>query len=98
MAIRYRRLHGLPIGRLERARVAWYGDMDLLPHLGQVFTERAIDVELVWGTPLPVVAGADRSALTRQLEAAVRALLSASVDANASAPSTAPPPSARTAA
>src|SRR5436305_376208 len=33
VGIAYTRRHGVPLGRLGRSEVAWYGDTDLLPHL-----------------------------------------------------------------
>jgi 1-acyl-sn-glycerol-3-phosphate acyltransferase len=75
VALRYRRLQGLPIGRFERPRVAWYGDMDLVPHLLAVFSLRALDVELIWGEPIPFDATTDRKRLAYELEQRVRAMM-----------------------
>jgi 1-acyl-sn-glycerol-3-phosphate acyltransferase len=33
VSIAYARLDGIPLGRLDRAQVAWYGDMELAPHM-----------------------------------------------------------------
>lgn len=75
VAIRYATIQGLPVGRADRPKLAWYGDMDLLPHLKAVFSLRAVDVEIIWGEPVAVVAGLDRKRLARDLEVRVRALL-----------------------
>jgi 1-acyl-sn-glycerol-3-phosphate acyltransferase len=75
VAIRYTRIHGLPVGRADRPKLAWYGDMDLLPHLKAVFALRAVDVEIVWGEPIAAVPGMDRKRLAYDLEVQVRALL-----------------------
>ena len=74
VAIRYRGIYGLPVGRLELPRLAWYGDMDLLPHLKLVFGLSAIDIDVIWGAPVPVDAATDRKVVTRELEAQVRTL------------------------
>lgn len=75
VAIRYARIHGLPVGRADRPKLAWYGDMDLLPHLKAVFALRAVDVEIVWGEPIAAVPGTDRKRLAGDLETRVRGLL-----------------------
>lgn len=75
VAIRYRRLQGLPIGRSDRPRVAWYGDMDLAPHLLTVFLLRAIDVEVIWGEPILFGIKTDRKLLANDLEQRVRTML-----------------------
>jgi len=75
VAIVYRRLQGLPIGRFERPRVAWYGDMDLVPHLLGVFALRALDVEVIWGDPVSFGSASDRKIVAADLEQRVRRML-----------------------
>jgi 1-acyl-sn-glycerol-3-phosphate acyltransferase len=75
VAIIYRRLQGLPIGRSDRPRIAWYGDMDLFPHLIAMFAMRALDVEVIWGVPVPFDVGTDRKALAAELERRVREMV-----------------------
>jgi 1-acyl-sn-glycerol-3-phosphate acyltransferase len=72
MTVAYTRIAGMPIGRAERPRVGWTGDVDLPPHLWGVFTAGGIDVEIVWGEARPFDATTDRKALARDLETAVR--------------------------
>ena len=72
LTVAYTRIAGMPIGRAERPRVGWYGDMDLAGHLWGVFTAGGIDVEIVWGEARPFDAGTDRKALAGDLERAVR--------------------------
>lgn len=72
LSIAYTRLQGLPIGRHYRHVAAWYGDMDLIPHLWQVLREGALDVTVCWGEPVAATGETDRKLLTRQLENAVR--------------------------
>jgi len=80
LSVAYKSLHGLPMGRQFRPHVAWYGDMELAGHLWGVFTEGALDVAVTWGEPVEVDATTDRKALTRDLEAAVRAMTVASLN------------------
>jgi 1-acyl-sn-glycerol-3-phosphate acyltransferase len=75
LAIGYTRADGLPTGRMGRARIGWYGDMDMLPHLAGVLRGGPIDVELRFGEPLAFDRGSERKAATRQAEAEVRRML-----------------------
>jgi 1-acyl-sn-glycerol-3-phosphate acyltransferase len=68
VAIVYTRLHGLPLGRLHRPRIAWYGDMALLPHLTRILAEGAIDVHVVFGPARPVTGGDERKSLSAEAE------------------------------
>ena len=77
MSVAYTRIAGMPIGRAERARVGWYGDMELPSHLWGVFSAGGIDVEVVWGEPQPFDETTDRKKLAATLEAAVRSGLHA---------------------
>ncbi|TMJ51033.1 MAG: 1-acyl-sn-glycerol-3-phosphate acyltransferase [Alphaproteobacteria bacterium] len=75
----YTRLHGLPIGRLHRPLVAWYGGMDLMPHLIRVLGQGAFDVVLTWGEPVAYEAQTDRKAVAKSLECTVRRLTTAAL-------------------
>jgi 1-acyl-sn-glycerol-3-phosphate acyltransferase len=72
-AIVYVRRNGLPVTRRERPAIAWYGDMDLVPHLAALLRKGAIDVVVRWGDPIPFDAASDRKGVTIEAEAAVRA-------------------------
>jgi 1-acyl-sn-glycerol-3-phosphate acyltransferase len=77
LALAVTRLDGLPAGLAQRPRVGWYGDMDMIPHLlGTVFGG-PLDVELVWGEPIPFDETTDRKVLARALEGHVRSLAAA---------------------
>ncbi len=76
LAITYPRRNGLPVVRSERPEIAWYGDMDLAPHLSAFIANGPIDVHVVWGRPVAFEAGSDRKAATAAAEAEVRAALS----------------------
>lgn len=75
LAINYTQLHGLPIGRFHKPRVAWYGDMDMAPHLWWVLKHGELDVDVAFGDPLPFGEGADRKRIAKEAEAAVRRLV-----------------------
>ncbi|MBX6424403.1 MAG: 1-acyl-sn-glycerol-3-phosphate acyltransferase [Variibacter sp.] len=74
LSIAYTGLDGLPLGRQHRPHVAWYGAMDLLPHLANILRRGAVDVVVSWGEPTRIAPGTDRKALTRALETEVRRL------------------------
>jgi 1-acyl-sn-glycerol-3-phosphate acyltransferase len=75
LAVNYTQLHGLPIGRFHKPRVAWYGDMDMAPHLWWVLKHGELDVDVAFGPPLTYAEGADRKRIARDAEAAVRRLV-----------------------
>jgi lyso-ornithine lipid O-acyltransferase len=70
LAITYLRRNGLPITRRERPAIAWYGDMDLVPHLGLFVREGPLDAVVVWGEPIRFTGNRKRA--TAEAEAAVR--------------------------
>jgi lyso-ornithine lipid O-acyltransferase len=81
LSIVYTGLDGMRLDRHQRWRIAWYGDMPLLPHLVRVLGRGAIDVTLSWGAPVAYGADSDRKAITRVVETAVRTLTSAALRA-----------------
>lgn len=76
VVVAYHHFHGIPMGRRNRDVAAWYGDMDLVPHLLRVVREGAIDVTVAFGPVHEVDHADDRKALSRKLEQWVRATLS----------------------
>ena len=46
--------------RRERPDIAWYGDMDLGPHLAAFLARRPPRRPVDWGAPIPLEAGTDR--------------------------------------
>jgi 1-acyl-sn-glycerol-3-phosphate acyltransferase len=75
LAIAYTRRDGMPITRRDRPFLAWYGDMELAPHLGQFLLGGAVDVEVTWGEPIPF--NGNRKEATAAAEAAVRRAVNA---------------------
>jgi 1-acyl-sn-glycerol-3-phosphate acyltransferase len=72
-SVAYTRLNGMPMGRRNRPLFAWYGDMELFPHLWQALVAGPIDVTVHFHAPVTVEQLGDRKALTRHCEAVVRA-------------------------
>ena len=52
VAVAYTRLHGLPMGRHFRPFFAWYGDMELVPHLWEAFCLGPFDVDVHFYPPV----------------------------------------------
>lgn len=73
VSIAYVSLHGMPMGRLYRPLFAWYGDMDLGPHLWGVLCSGPIDVVVRLHVPVTIDDVPDRKALAAHCEAVVRA-------------------------
>lgn len=86
VAIAYTRLAGMPMGRQFRPRAAWYGDMELAPHLAWILGRGTFDVEVTFCTPIGVDSVADRKSLARRAETAVRAAVAAALTGRARAP------------
>jgi len=79
MSICYTALHGIPMGRQHRPLVAWYGDLDFLPHIKAFIARGAIDAVVSYGDPLEADASADRKAMAKSLEATVRKITAATL-------------------
>jgi 1-acyl-sn-glycerol-3-phosphate acyltransferase len=79
IALAYRRINGLPSGRQHRPRISWIGDIELIPHAWALLKDGAVDVDLIFGNPVPFDPQADRKAIAHYLEQRVRALHSAAL-------------------
>jgi 1-acyl-sn-glycerol-3-phosphate acyltransferase len=79
MAISYTLQHGIPMGHQHRPLVAWYGDLDFMPHIKALIARGAIDAIISYGAPIVADSSTDRKVLTRQLEDAVRGLNTATL-------------------
>jgi 1-acyl-sn-glycerol-3-phosphate acyltransferase len=60
------------MGRQHRPTVAWYGDLDFMPHISAFIARGAVDAVVTYGEPVTADGTADRKAMTRSLEGAVR--------------------------
>ena len=74
MSICYISQYGVPMGRQHRPLVAWYGDLDFIPHIKQFIVRGAVDAVVSYGEPIPAATDADRKTVTKRLEGAVRQL------------------------
>ncbi len=73
LTIAYTHRNGLPMTRRQRPGCAWYGDMDLTPHLWELVQSGPISVVVAFHEPL--APGADRKAHAQQAETMIRAKL-----------------------
>ena len=89
VTIAYTRLDATPIGRHLRPFFAWYGDMELVPHLWEAFETGPIDVVVELHKPLTIDEAGGRKELAQTVEWTVRAGV---VRALSGAQITAPPP------
>ena len=71
-AIVYTHLHGIPIGRADRPRVGWYGDMEMQSHVWGVLKSGPLIATIVISRPVPLDTFADRKDLARKSERQVR--------------------------
>jgi lyso-ornithine lipid O-acyltransferase len=75
VALAYTRADGIPTGRMGRARIGWYGDMEMVPHLAAILRGGTLDVEVRFGAPVAFDQGSDRKGATKQAEDQVRVML-----------------------
>ncbi len=67
----YLATNGLPLGREDRPLYAWYGDMELVPHLWEALKAGPLDVVVQFHPPLSLDS-MDRKELARRAEAEIR--------------------------
>jgi 1-acyl-sn-glycerol-3-phosphate acyltransferase len=84
LSICYTRFQGLPMGRQHRPIVAWYGDLDFMPHMKEFIRRGAVDAVVTWGEPIAYGGATDRKALVKSLESTVRGLTTATLRGRAS--------------
>ena len=65
VSVVYDRLAGLPVNHSTRAVFAWYGDMNLAPHVWQLAQWQGKRVTLLFHAPLDPLDFADRKALSQ---------------------------------
>ena len=81
MSLAYVGFGGVPMGRGLRECVAWYGDVDLIPHLLHVLSSGAVDVTVSWGEAMAYDMSADRKTIARDAERSVRRMTAAALRA-----------------
>lgn len=74
VSVAYTHRNGLPLGRLGRPFVAWYGDMTFVSHLWSILTDGAIDATVTFGEPVTIDVRTDRKQLAPMIEREVRRL------------------------
>jgi 1-acyl-sn-glycerol-3-phosphate acyltransferase len=79
-------LHGMPMGRENRPFYAWYGDMELVPHLWEALKSGPMDVTVEFHRPLTIDEAGGRKELAARCQAAVRAGLTAALSGSKAAP------------
>jgi 1-acyl-sn-glycerol-3-phosphate acyltransferase len=72
VSVSYVGLYGLPMDRDVRPLFAWYGDMDLVPHLWEAMQTGPLDVVVEFHAPLSVDSEGGRKALAGAAEKLVR--------------------------
>jgi 1-acyl-sn-glycerol-3-phosphate acyltransferase len=77
MAICYTGQHGIAMGRQHRPLVAWYGELDFMPHIKDFIARGAVDAVVSYGKPLAADPSEDRKSTTKALERRVRAITTA---------------------
>jgi 1-acyl-sn-glycerol-3-phosphate acyltransferase len=77
VAIAYTRLDGIPLGRYWRPLFAWFGDLDLVPHLWQMVCLGETEAVVTFFPPVDIDKLGDRKKLCeycfRQVSSAVQA-------------------------
>ncbi len=76
VALTYTRIVGLPMTHRQRPAVAWYGDMELPPHLWEVLKAGPIEAVLTFHPP---VAKTGRKELSKLAEATIRESLASTL-------------------
>jgi len=72
VSLAYTGYYGMPMGRENRPLFAWFGDMDLVPHLWEAVTSGPIDVVVEFHQPMTVDQMGGRKPLAARAEAVVR--------------------------
>lgn len=72
VSVSYVGFHGIPMGRENRPLFAWYGDMDLIPHLWEAVTAGPIDVIVEFHAPMSVDDMGGRKPLAARAESVIR--------------------------
>ncbi len=72
VSVAYVGVHGIPMGREMRPLFAWYGDMELVPHLWEAVKTGPLDVVVEFHAPLSIDTARSRRVLAGAAEAVVR--------------------------
>ncbi|MGE0237146.1 MAG: lysophospholipid acyltransferase family protein [Parvibaculaceae bacterium] len=72
VTLAYRGHWGIPMMRRRRPFYAWYGDMDMEPHLWQALALGPIEVDVICHEPVTLAEAGNRKALAKLTEETVR--------------------------
>jgi len=72
VSVAYVGVHGMPMGREFRPLYAWYGDMELVPHLWEALQTGPIEVVVEFHRPVTVDSAGGRKALAVLSESVIR--------------------------
>lgn len=90
LSVAYVKLNGIPMGRYFRPFFAWYGDMELFPHLWEAFSLGPIEVIAEFHEPVTIRDIGNRKALAAYCEARCREGLVRALNGRADEPEAAP--------
>ncbi len=79
VTVAFTHCHGIPMGRTWRPYFAWFGDVELLPHLWGAARRGPLDVHVTFHDPVTVEQTGGRKPLARHCEAAINGGLVASL-------------------
>tara|TARA_B100000989_G_scaffold297426_1_gene283169 strand:+ start:441 stop:1265 length:825 start_codon:yes stop_codon:yes gene_type:complete len=79
MVIIYSDLNEIPINRWLRPLIAWYGDMDLKPHLSKLISLRSIKVRLIYLDKVNTNKFSSRKDLSKYLENKIKKVYSSAL-------------------
>ncbi|MGO4712284.1 lysophospholipid acyltransferase family protein [Bradyrhizobium sp. 2TAF24] len=79
LSLAYVGFGGVPAGRALRNKLAWYGDVDLIPHMLDVLRAGAVDVTVSWGAAVAYDMSTDRKQIAREAERSVRRMNAAAL-------------------
>jgi lyso-ornithine lipid O-acyltransferase len=76
VTIAYSRLDGMPMGRHFRPFYTWFGDMDIISHMGQMFGMGRVGVDVVFHEPVRFDQFGSRKAMAEHCERVIEQGLS----------------------
>lgn len=77
VTLAYTRLDSMPIGRAWRPFFAWYGDMDMAPHMYRLLSLGRLGAEIIFHPPVTQAEFASRKTLAEHCERTIRSGLAA---------------------
>jgi len=75
LCLKYNKVAGMPTHRKQRPFIAWYGDMDLVPHIKGILTQTPITVELRFSEAILLSDFENRQKMAQYLEKSMRQTL-----------------------